>query len=62
MTKAKKIKFIRELKVAELSEQIDEYFELDSGTSLLDGNFTSKELRLIADAMDEIVVIESTIE
>lgn len=40
-----------------LGEKIIEYFELWFNTSVLDGEFTSEQLRMIADAMDELTKI-----
>jgi len=40
--------------MTDLKDIIDEYFELGSYKSCLDGWFTSEELRLITDEMDRL--------
>lgn len=48
------IELTREKLNQELNESIDEYINLYSDESCLDGWFTAEELRLIADKMDEL--------
>lgn len=53
----KELKDLREAKREEVCKSIEHelpYINLSPSVSTLDGVFTSKELRLIADKMDEI--------